>query len=382
MKTFYKWFVLKCIYPFVYKIGTIRKIKNKKIIFVENHLDYVSNNYVCLRPLLEKNGYSITTHFLQTSVVGRLAVIGKTIRLMFDMADARCVFITESNSAFGTIPLRKGTDLVQLWHACGAFKKWGFSVADKSFGDSLNDLQKYSGHCNYTLVPVSGEAVCFAYEEAFGLEAIKQIVRPLGVSRTDIFFDEQQKIKAYDKLKQSNINLDGKKIVLYAPTFRGNIKDAKAPAFDYDLFYEKFHKDYILLIKQHPFVKQPLSIRKEYDGEIVDVTFNIDIEDLLMVADICITDYSSVVFEYSLMNRPILFYAYDLASYYDERGFYYPYEAFVPGPIVKTMEDLVEALLDIDKFDYKTLKRFRETYMSGCDGTSTLRILNSVLEDF
>ena len=85
--------------------------------------------------------------------------------------------------------MRKETQMVQVWHACGAFKKWGCSVADKTFGDSMKDLKQYSGHRNYTLVPVSGEEVCFAYEEAFGLEKDCHIVRPLGVSRTDVLFD-------------------------------------------------------------------------------------------------------------------------------------------------------------------------------------------------
>ena len=96
---------------------------------------------------------------------------------------------------------------------------------------------------------------------------------------------------------------------------------------------------------------------------------------LLMVADCCITDYSSIVFEYSLMEKPMLFFAYDLAEYYDERGFYYPYETFVPGKIVTTTEGIIEGLRVWSDKDRERIVDFKARYMSGCDGRATERIL-------
>ena len=115
---------------------------------------------------------------------------------------------------------------------------------------------------------------------------------------------------------------------------------------------------------------------------MTDVTDKMDIASLLMVSDICISDYSSLVFEYSLMERPMIFLAYDLEEYYDDRGFYYPYEEMMPGPIVKTTEEVIERLQHLeDWFDRKLVCRFRDKFMSACDGHATERLLEVLESD-
>ncbi|MCM1179156.1 MAG: CDP-glycerol glycerophosphotransferase family protein [Clostridium sp.] len=376
-----KWIVFKWVYPVVYFIGCFRSVRREKIIFVENHEEQLSGNFGLLYDRLEQKNYKIAVHYLRVSVSSWSKVIFRTIYLIWDMATANCVFLSESNSVFGAFTLRKETKLVQLWHACGAFKKWGYSVAEKSFGDDKKALDTYKGHRNYDLVSVSGEAVCWAYEEAFGLQKDAGVVKALGVSRTDVYFNEEKRQQAYLHLNSLQFPIEGRRVILYAPTFRGDIRHAKAPEeFNLHILYE-LHKEYVILVKNHPFVKESMKIPEEYADFCIEVANQMSIEELLMVADICITDYSSVIFEYSLMQRPILFFAYDLEEYYDERGFYYPYDEFVPGPIVRTATELVREIKQIDQFDMDKLKVFFEKYMSGCDGHSTKRILEYVLEE-
>lgn len=375
-----KWIVFKCIYPFWYDVCAKRRLKEKKILFVENHLDKLSHDFTLLYKELEKRGYEIHVHYLKVAGSKWGAIIRRTLHLLSDMADARCVFISESNSVFGAFSLRTETKLVQIWHACGAFKKWGFSVAQQSFGEDTKTLLRYSGHRNYSLVPVSGKAVCWAYEEAFGLQGREDIVKPLGVSRTDVFFCAEAAKQADDKRKRLKIAIANRRVILYAPTFRGEIKEASSPKqIDYKEFYDKFHTEYVLFIKQHPFVKTPVAISEEWKDSVIEITDEMTTEELLMTADICITDYSSIIFEYSLLGRPMIFFANDLADYYDERGFYYPYQEFVPGVIVTNMKELEDTLENIDSFSLEKVRKFRETYMSGCDGHATERILAEVL---
>ena len=373
-----KWIVYRIIYPCDYKISSVKQIDNNKVIFVENHEDHLTDNFVLVYKELKDRKYDIHIHYLKVASSGWGEIIKRSVALIKDMATARYVFLNESNSLFGSFKLRKETGLIQLWHACGAFKKWGFSVAEKSFGDDENALRKYSGHRNYTLMTVSGDEVCWAYEEAFGLTDKKGIVKPLGVSRTDVFFDENRKREAFDKLNDIDINLIGKKIIVYLPTFRGSIAGAKGPdAFKVSEMLS-LKDEYVILIKNHPFVKEPSPIpgnAKDYCIEIVD---ELTVEDMLIIADICITDYSSVVFEYSLLNKPIIFYAYDIKEYDMERGFYYKYEEFVPGPIVYNMSELAEAVKGIDQFDYERLKDFRNRFMNGCDGQATKKLLAAI----
>jgi CDP-ribitol ribitolphosphotransferase len=134
------------------------------------------------------------------------------------------------------------------------------------------------------------------------------------------------------------------------------------------------------LVKNHPFVKERLTIPEQCGNFCMEITDQMSIEDLLMVADVCVTDYSSIIFEYSLLQRPMLFFAYDLEDYYDERGFYYPYEEFVPGPIVRSTEELIQKVCELDTMDFGRLKDFLARYMSGCDGHSTERIAAYALQ--
>ena len=374
-----KWLVFKGVYPICYSLASLKKVNRSKVIFVENHQDALSDNYELLYKQLETRGFELHVHYLKVASSGWFGIILRTLRLIFDMATAGCVFVNESNSVFGSFKLRRGTKLIQVWHACGAFKKWGYSVADKTFGDDKKTLERYCAHSNFTLVPVSGKKVCWAYEEAFGLQSKPGIVKPMGVSRTDVYFKEERKQQAYDKLQTLESFIAGRKIILYAPTFRGDIRTATAPdKMDLKKMLQ-LQDEYVIFIKNHPFVKQKTAIPAECQNFCMEIEEQLSIEDLIIIADICVTDYSSIVFEYALMKRPILFFAYDLEDYYDERGFYYLYDEFVPGPIVCTTEEIIQQIRQIEQFDRKRLEIFCEQYMSGCDGHSTERILEYIV---
>lgn len=376
-----KWIVFKGIYPACYLIASGRTVQEKKVIFVENHQNYLTENYTLLYKELQKDGFDVHVHYLQVASSGWGKIVRRSLRLIWDMGTAAVVFLNESNSLFGAFTLRRETQMVQVWHACGAFKKWGFSVADKQFGDDAKELSRYSGHRNYTLVPVSGEKVCPAYREAFGVGK-KKVVRPLGVSRTDVFFDGQYRKQAYERLLAWKPEWKHKKIILYLPTFRGSISQAKAPdILDWNCL-GKLGDEYVFVIQNHPFIKKQMDIPENLSDKVLDVTGSeepqLTTNEWMLVSHMCITDYSSVVFEYSLLEKPIFFLAYDLDEYYDERGFYYPYDEFVPGPILRNTEELLRAIENVKNYDYNKLKEFRKKYMSGCDGTSTKRILQEI----
>lgn len=379
IKSIGKWLVFKWIYPVCYKMVSCRSINRKKVIFVENHQNELTDNFILYYQELEKMDYELHVHYLKVASSGWKDIIQRSIALIKDMGDASCIFLNESNSLFGAFKLRKETKLVQVWHACGAFKKWGYSVADKSFGDGRKSLDQYSGHHNYTLVPVSGKEVCWAYEEAFGLKPDSGIVRPLGVSRTDIYFRKEFLDAAHEKLKQVIPFLNGRKVILYAPTFRGEIRTAVSPGeLDIARLFERFHEDYMVLVKQHPFIQESFVVEETYSEFCMEIRDEMAIDELLAASDICITDYSSVIFDFSLLEKPILFFAYDLEQYYDERGFYYPYEAFVPGPVVKDTGGLIECISKIKEFDYNKIRAFKKRFMNGCDGHATKRILEQI----
>ena len=100
------------------------------------------------------------------------------------------------------------------------------------------------------------------------------------------------------------------------------------------------------------------------------------INEMLSLADICVSDYSSLIFEFSLMDRPMVFYAYDLQAYIAERDFYYDYASMVPGRIAETCEELAAYILSADAdFDRELMAAFRKKFMGACDGCSTERFM-------
>ena len=241
---------------------------------------------------------------------------------------------------------------------------------------------------NLSLVTVSSPDVAWAYIEAMGLEDQKEIVRPTGVSRTDVYFDPEFIRKNTEKIHDVFPASIGKKILLFAPTFRGRVAEASTPdfqTFDLRRLKEAFGDKYVVVIKNHPYVGSVATpkIPADLDGTFaMDLTHTCTIETLLCAADLCVTDYSSLVFEYSLLDRPVLFYAYDLDDYNDWRGFYYNYDELTPGPVCRTMDELMDAIRQSETaFDKKKLAAFRHKFMSACDGHATERILNLVFNN-
>ena len=220
--------------------------------------------------------------------------------------------------------------------------------------------------------------------EAMRLEGREDVVRPVGVSRTDVFFDPKRIEKAREHIYAKFPAAKGRKIILYAPTFRGRTRDAEAPdKLDVRAFHKALGRDYVLIIKHHQLVRRLPPVPEDLKGSFVyDGSRDMDINELLMVSDICISDYSSLVFEYSLFSRPMLFFAYDLSDYFDWRGFYYNYEDMTPGPVCTTNEEMIDYIGNIDeRFDKKKVEDFRYKFMRSCDGHATDRIMKLVFGD-
>jgi len=213
-----------------------------------------------------------------------------------------------------------------------------------------------------------------------GIKKEQNIIQPIGVSRTDEFFDKEYICNCYEKLHRIIPESRDKKVILYAPTYRGVGQERVAPnELDIEAFAKDLAKDYILIIKQHQTAKNLPEIPEQYrDVFAYDMTRGkgMDINELMTVADICISDYSSLVFEYALFERPMIFFAYDLEDYIDNRGLYYDFDEITPGPICKTNQEMIDYIKNIDTlFDKQEVIDFKNRFMKSCDGHSTERII-------
>lgn len=377
-----KFAAFKIIYPAIYGISRLRRVDKNKIIFAEIRGDKLSDNFKLIYERLKEVPELELTVFFARNNSGGFGYLWRYAKLTAMTGNARCVLLNETCNLFGSFRLREDTKLIQTWHACGAFKKWGRSVADLSFGENAIEMDRYPAHTNYSLCTVSSPECVWAYREAFGLGLDDHAVQPIGVSRTDFYFNEDNRQKAFENILRLCPRAADKKIILYAPTFRGEADKAYIPQkLDITKLKENFGDKYVLLIKQHGFVKKSWDIPDRCRDFAFDLSEKISIEDLLITADICITDYSSLIFEFSLMEKPMIFYAFDLEDYYDSRGFYYGYDrTFLPGEIARDNDSLTELIKYAENDGGEKARAFRERFMSACDGKSTERIVNFILD--
>jgi CDP-glycerol glycerophosphotransferase (TagB/SpsB family) len=266
--------------------------------------------------------------------------------------------------------LKPETKLVQLWHACGAFKTFGFTRLGKPKGSP----QATRMHRSYDYVTVSSEYCKKCHSEGFGINTDNIV--PTGIARTDIFFDEEYKANFRKQFFKEHPTFKGKKIILFAPTFRGDLKaSARYPMelFDLNEVCETLGEDYAVIIKHHPFITEEHPIPAEYTDRVIDLSASTEINDLLFVSDIIISDYSSLIFEASLLNKPMLFYAYDLQQYIKSRDFYFDFKLYIPGKICTSLYTLLQAILNED-FETEKIERFRNMFFDDLDGKSSERI--------
>lgn len=383
-KRYWGW-VYGSFFPRCYRKRQKEPVNPWKVLFVEQRYQELSDNFRLLYEALKKDSrYEIHLHLLQQNDVGRGRFLKNGQKMLEDMATAGYVFLDDACKVMGRVKKRPETKVVQVWHACGAFKKFGMSTAALKFGDNREGILKYPAYANLDYVTVSSPEVIWAYREAMSLEGKETQIAATGISRTDAFFRAENRDKAFERLYQVMPFARGKKVILYAPTFRGTIGEARTPdELELGRMQEALGDEYVLALKHHPFVKKrPELSEKVRESFAKDVTAEMSIEELLFVADICISDYSSLIFEYSLFEKPMAFFAPDLEDYFDWRGFYYNYEELTPGPVFRNQEELTDYLLHIEeRFDRQRVADFRERFMSACDGCATERILNLVFKD-
>ena len=370
------------IWPYFFKKASKEPIDEKKAILIAGNFNPLPDNLACIKEELDKKGYHCVVvyppegdNFLKK----KIHEFKRNIQFQKDFATAKLVFLEDVFLPLYSNQPREGTKVIQLWHACGAFKKWGYSTAELAWGANAKSLKMFPLHNNYTDVTVSSPKCIEFYAEAFNCD--ESIIKPVGVPRTDVYFDADFVSSARDEILKLHPEIGDRKILLYAPTFRGNsvIESYMDLKLDLDRMQEEFSDEYVLLYKLHPQTAKSFKLSDEekakYKDFLFDVSHEVRVDTALCAADMLITDYSSVIFEYGLLLRPMIFFAYDLEEYDEARSFYNKYEDFVPGNIVRDTQGIVDSIKQYAKgADIKKLEKFKDDYMSSCDGHSTQRI--------
>ena len=336
------------------------QVNDKKVLFLSESRSDMSGNFAFIYEAI-KDDFEVKSFLHGVSK-------GTKREFCRELAAARYIFVDDFYPLIYPIPLRKGTELIQVWHAVGAFKTVGFARKQNKDRFSMT-------HRNYTKAIVSSEAIRKDYAKAFRMDIHK--IYSTGIPRTDIFYDETYKKQKKCELYERYPMLKEKKVILFAPTFRGNnVNQAYYDweQIDFETFRQSLSDEYVCIVKMHPFVKN--SCGQNLDPNFyLDLTDEREINDLLLVTDVLITDYSSVIFEASLLDIHVVFFAYDLEDYICERDFFYPYDRYTYGPVVKNQHDLEAAIRTLGEYS-EMKKQFREYFMGSCDGHSTERMVD------
>lgn len=347
------------------------KVKEKRVLMLSDSRDSIDGNFEFLDKELKRRGYEVT-YFLKRTLKDKKTVEEKK-SLCKLMAQAHFIILDDFYPIIYPIKIRNGTELIQVWHAIGAFKTVGFSRIGKPGGPNPRSLT----HRNYSAAIVSSESVRKNYAEAFGIPVER--IYATGIPRTDVFFDNDYKVNIRKKIYCEYPQLVGKRIVLFAPTFRGNGQNTAYYDFkwiNFSKIKEALGEQYCFLIKMHPFIKN-LEELPEDDDFFLNITSHREINDFLFVTDVLITDYSSVIFEGALLDLNTVFFVPDLAEYILSRDFYYPFDDYMFGRMAKNEDELIEAIKEPDN-DPEKREQFKVRFCEACDGKSTERVVENL----
>ncbi len=311
--------------------------------------------------------------------VGLLAEVVHALRAGYHLATARLFVVDDYFFPMYVIRPRAGTARVQTWHAAGAFKKIGYSVLDKSFGADERLVGRVAIHANYTLCLMPSDEATRHYMEAFR-QPRERFSSALGLPRTDLFFDPAHRARAVAAIRARYDLPAGRRVLLYAPTFRGDTMHGAR--YDDSLDLATLHRGlgdgWVVLLRLHPFVTRAASLDAAPPTFVRDVSDWPDMNELMFVADLLVTDYSSAIFEFALLGRPMAFLAPDADAYERERGFYLDFRRDMPGPIFETTEDLGAWIAAGDLDPARTIAFARSSFVVA-DGHASERFVDRVV---
>ena len=336
---------------------------------LQGNLEAIYNGI--LRRGLDKK-FKILTSFRK--VAGGHGSRASWIKIITDVAVSDLILIDDYAPFLNWLKLKPKNKLVQVWHAGVGFKSVGFC----RFGDKGTPGLE-TGHRQYTYAITASSVLKGVYSEVFGIE--ESAVIPTGLPRIDELLEEGKQEAFVKEFYEQYPELKDKKIILFAPTFRGSgQKTANYPYMLLDMkrIYDFCGEEYVFMFKMHPFIEEKPPIPDAYKDRIIDFSAFPNVNDLLRVTDLMITDYSSVIYEYALFRKPMLFFAFDKDEYAAARGFHHDYDSFCPGKVCRTFDEMETAIINRD-FELEKVDQFINDYFDYLDAGSTDRFIDWIL---
>lgn len=371
MTWFRKKNLIRVAYNFCHKI--YNKNRKKTVLFMTEQTDIIASNLKAVSERMKERGmdgeYTILTSARAASE--KRQSIKSWVNLVVKLARSGTVILDDHAPCLDWLKLSEDTKVIQLWHAGAGFKSSGYS----RWGHP-GCPNAVSCHRQYDFGIAGSKNIAPFFSEVWGMN--DEQVLATGMPRMDEYLDEGHKQEKIREIYEKYPMCREKKVILFAPTYRGRSKKSAAYPYeliDFDGLYETCGDEYVVLFKMHPWVHERVPIKEAHKDKFMDVGKFPNINDLFYVTDLLITDYSSNIFEYSLMKKPMLFFAFDKVQYSFSRGFHRPYEESAPGKVCYTFEQLLEAIRKGD-FEYEKVQQYVEHHFDYIDGGSSDRVID------
>lgn len=358
MKIFY--FLSHLIVFFVSFVTSFLPVKKKKVLLISNFSNTRTDNYEILYNALRINDYE--TFFLleklENTIIGKFKFLFFCLKQAVSINVSEVVIIDSFNIALNWIIKKENTKIIQLWHASGAIKKFGHHLQNRAYEIKPVDY-----------VVVTSSDVKEIYAEALNTPIDR--VLPLGNLRTDKLFDSEWVKRRKLELRKKYKIKTGEIIVLYAPTLE-NHRNTKNLYLNLEQLSNKLPTGVRLAYRSHP------RITMTYNNQNILNISKEELIDSLILADVLITDYSSIICEYSIISNKIILYFPDYEEYSRNVGFYLSYEQLESvGTIVNDMDEIINLLDNVDSLD-KDLTWFRNRNFDFTDGKSVKRLMKLI----
>lgn len=361
------------IYAILFSLSAlIFPLKEKRAAFVSMHNENFNDSLGEVMKQFENRGFDcvkITRRDLDVSATNIFRVFGFFFVKSRLLATSKYVFLNDNFLPMAFLKFKNDAVVTQLWHAEGAFKRFGLAIEQP---EGLRKTELAASR-RLSFVVCSSKAVAPVYAEAFGVR--ENQVLPLGAPRADYLLTPGNAEKARQHLLSLYPQLEGKQLVLYAPTFRGTDEENEniLSHFDFSLFERELGEKYSLLLRLHPQVHKSCFV----PPSVTDVTEFEDVRELVLACDALITDYSSICMDFCLLSKKTVFFAFDEEKYTDERSFYFDYKTDLPGERAATTAQVIEALRC--EFNSEKNERFRRRNFDFIDCKSAERITEAIL---
>ncbi len=349
-----------------YALFKLKKAENK-ISFISRQSETPSVDFRYLINELKKNypDYKIEVlcKMIPEGLSGKLKYIPEMFRQMKAMATSRVVVLDGYCILASMLKHKKELKIIQLWHALGAFKKFGKSILDMEGGKSSAVADAFRMHNNYDLIAASGDKCVPHFAEAFG-QSEKKFV-PIGIPRMDYLTSEEENARLRDSIFKEYPALDnGKKNILYVPTFRDTEDDRKALDNACEELIKRVNYDaFNLIVKHHVVNTNKERIFTDSHMNCVEGESFTGM-DFMSVADYVVSDYSSVIYEALLRELPIYIYCFDSDKYINERGFYIDFWRDIPALYSKNAKGICNFINDGSVADKDKTEAFKTAYVN------------------